>query len=418
MNNLRKVNPFIPDLAVPPDQFAGREHEIKQIEGAILNTYRGRVEHILVQGMRGIGKTSIANYARELADMGQVTFEDEDFNFFTIACSLGNCRSIGDVCVRLLHSFKQAQSSLRNKVFKLLKSIKGLQVGPVGVQFEINTETEFLVPTFPNLFIQILDQAKDFYNGFFIILDETQEISELPGIASFIKTFLEELHREKHNNVMMLVTAGPEDVANFARDHPSFPRSFRFVDLPPMTLTETKELINKALSNGVPIKQMDPGVTQNIYHYSNGFPSVVHELGKGAFEIDNDNRIDMEDFKTAVLGEPGVFKGALDSIYDRLLGWGLPEHLLKDEFEAMLEFLASERSKVVSYHEVKRKLKLLGDQEITYLWSTFRKHGVIVEVRGARSGSDQYEIRVPPPMLSSWLKLKKGFARVREGKGT
>ena len=129
-----KKNPFTPDLPVVPQLFAGHGTEIQQISNGLSGAIRGTPQHILVQGERWIGKTSIARYAEALAIMYKTSSPGETRDAFYVSfCSLGSCSSIEDVCLILLDSFKRTQDSLKEKVFKLLGQIQGLTVGPVGL---------------------------------------------------------------------------------------------------------------------------------------------------------------------------------------------------------------------------------------------------------------------------------------------
>jgi Cdc6-like AAA superfamily ATPase len=54
-----KYNPFRPDKIVPPGMFCGRMDELRFLDHCLLQTKNGNPQHFLVEGERGIGKSSL-----------------------------------------------------------------------------------------------------------------------------------------------------------------------------------------------------------------------------------------------------------------------------------------------------------------------------------------------------------------------
>lgn len=401
--NKPKINPFTPDTPVEPALFAGRQSETGQIRTALYNTYADKAQHILVRGDKWIGKSSIARYAKSMATMANVIFQDEKANFFTGFCRLGSCRSLSEVCISLIDNFKNVQSSVRIRIFELLSKIQGLNIGPFGVQFAQDAKKDFIVATFPTLLERLLEEAKGSYRGFMVILDETEYISSLPGIASFIKTLLEELYGDGYRNIMFLLTATPEGIERFTSDHASFPRLFRYVDLDLMDKGETLELIKKALWAGEPVVSIDDSAIEFIHHYSGGFPGVAQELGYAIWEANTDDVIDERDCLEGTAGVPGKVKGAMDTLYDKHFKKVLTPELLSYEYWAILGVIATSRDAMVTFDTLKEKLRSIPSKRLAGYLGNLVKKGVIRRTQvGRKSG---YEIA--SQMLKIWLRLKQ-----------
>ena len=75
-----KFNPFVPNGIAFPGMFFGRSDEIGTIEQSLFQTLNGNPQHLLISGERGIGKSSLLNYA-DLIARGDIEVEDTEFNF-------------------------------------------------------------------------------------------------------------------------------------------------------------------------------------------------------------------------------------------------------------------------------------------------------------------------------------------------
>lgn len=54
-----KYNPFRPDKMAGPGMFAGRFEELGVIDHSLLQARNGNPQHFIVQGERGLGKSSL-----------------------------------------------------------------------------------------------------------------------------------------------------------------------------------------------------------------------------------------------------------------------------------------------------------------------------------------------------------------------
>src|SRR5689334_20128585 len=54
-----KFNPFRPGSVISPGMFVGRAEEMEAVERALLQTRDGNPQHFIIEGERGIGKSSL-----------------------------------------------------------------------------------------------------------------------------------------------------------------------------------------------------------------------------------------------------------------------------------------------------------------------------------------------------------------------
>jgi len=63
-----KFNPFKPNSIVTPGMFSGRAHELRAIEQCLYQAKHGNPQHFLLEGERGIGKSSLLLFVHQLAN--------------------------------------------------------------------------------------------------------------------------------------------------------------------------------------------------------------------------------------------------------------------------------------------------------------------------------------------------------------
>ena len=91
-----KFNPYVPNGIAYPGMFIGRLDEIEAIEQALFQAKNGSPQHLLIQGERGIGKSSLVNYADWIAK-GDIPIDDWAFNFLTVSTDLAGIRTQGAI---------------------------------------------------------------------------------------------------------------------------------------------------------------------------------------------------------------------------------------------------------------------------------------------------------------------------------
>src|SRR5712664_3853057 len=63
-----KINPFKPNSPVNPGMFVGRTGELDRLESHLVQTRAGNPSNFTVTGERGIGKSSLLNYFKWVAE--------------------------------------------------------------------------------------------------------------------------------------------------------------------------------------------------------------------------------------------------------------------------------------------------------------------------------------------------------------
>jgi len=403
-----KVNPFMPDSPVSTELFVGRQLEIEQIKRALYQSIHDRSENLLFVGDRGIGKSSLASFAEDIARNADILFNLPNVRFLSAFVSAGSCRDLDELCVsvidRIYRKIREGSDPLSRAVSDLLAKIGGLSVDLLGLKLAVSGgpgRSEVIAPKFTSLLEALWDKIKDSYSALLIIIDETEHLARLRNAAAFMKSCLEQLNHDKYRRILFVVTVSPSALTDFTEDHPSFPRGFTHVDIPSLSEAESTELITRALSRAVPLAKARPDFLQWVYHYSTGIPSFIHELGRAAFDVDSDSVLDREDFRKGVLGTDAV-KGALASLEDKHFRQRYTQKILSNEYRKILHTIASFDEDVVPVSEILKKYK--GDEKKLRAYiSIMVRRGVLEKVEGKLG---QY--RLPDRMFKVFLRLRVG----------
>jgi ABC-type molybdenum transport system ATPase subunit/photorepair protein PhrA len=95
---LLRFNPFRPNEIVHPGMFAGRYDELVALEKALFQTKNGNPAHFVIDGERGIGKSSLLLNLKWVATGDVHTLEDsQSFKFITVSISVDATHTYSDI---------------------------------------------------------------------------------------------------------------------------------------------------------------------------------------------------------------------------------------------------------------------------------------------------------------------------------
>src|SRR5687768_8833618 len=93
---MSKINPFRPNSPIHPGMFVGRVKELQRLESALVQTKAGSPSNFMITGERGIGKSSLLNYIKHVAEGAHTGIEDTRVSFLVIDTDIdGNTTQLG-----------------------------------------------------------------------------------------------------------------------------------------------------------------------------------------------------------------------------------------------------------------------------------------------------------------------------------
>jgi len=142
-----KINPFAPNSPVNPGIFIGRIEEIRRLELSLMQTKAGRPANFMITGERGIGKSSLLNYIKYVAE-GHIPVGNTKLAFLVIdtdidqaTTQLGLVKKIQLGLDRALEKTESVRSFLR----EACGFVKRLEAGGLSLKPEVKSESEELL---------------------------------------------------------------------------------------------------------------------------------------------------------------------------------------------------------------------------------------------------------------------------------
>lgn len=277
---------FVPSKPVDQHFFCGRVEEVEKL----INNFGTPGMHILLYGDRGVGKTSLANYASQLAVGNQIKERQ-----IVIRCTTSDTfETISQQILQKL-DLKIKTSSVTSKNFQ--GSSKFVSGGK-NVTEESLVYYDLKAPTW------LAEQIKDM--DCIIMVDEFDVIrksEDKQKLSQLLKSL-----SDTGSKVSFLVVGIAMSAVELLEGHPSVTRCITEIKLDRMTDDEIEDIINKG-EERIHIS-FDKQVKKMIVKASSGFPYFAHLLALKAAEI---AIIEEHDVITKKIYEKGVSK-AIDSI--------------------------------------------------------------------------------------------------------
>jgi len=110
-----KFNPFRPNSIASPDLFQGRENERFFIEQSLFQTKNDNPQHFLIEGERGLGKSSLFLIVEQLAKGNISLISGVKFNYIVITVELDSTQTFFEILKSIAVDFKRALSEKEKK---------------------------------------------------------------------------------------------------------------------------------------------------------------------------------------------------------------------------------------------------------------------------------------------------------------
>lgn len=269
---MTQSNPFNYNLPAQPLEFVGRERQIGVFENFLENTVSGAPKNMVFHGPRGIGKTSILEKCRSIAEKkGAIVI-----NFSTsIPSPKGRMTAISELCniilvelhvkLEVLSRLKRIDEKTAKKAQALISEFfqKRRQLG-VGVQ----SDTPFFVDTM----VQIWECLSTEANCIVIMIDEAERLEQIPNCLSYLRETFIRIETLKAR--YMLILSGKMSFTTKASDIASpITRFFHIELLENLNKSEMKDFIKLKLEkSGVFIGEETEDV---LYKETEGHPYIL-----------------------------------------------------------------------------------------------------------------------------------------------
>lgn len=307
-------NPYTPDMGARPPFLAGREAELGYFKEMISQLGAGGThKHLILTGLRGVGKTVLLNEfeagceaaawpaeARELAEGSRVAH--------VVA-------KAGRKALLQMSATKRAGDAVR-RALGALKAFT-LTVGDIALKFDVDTldgvaDSGDLAEDMRDLLVEIGAAAQVHGIGFALILDEMQNLSKFD-----LEALIVGLHRAKQKNLpVALVGAGLPLLPDLTGEAKSYAeRGFEFRRIGALgRAAAVAALEEPARGLGV---EWQPGVADQVVDVTEGYPFFLQEYGRVVWRVAGGESIGLRDIRAA---KPIALEYLDDNFFSQRIG--------------------------------------------------------------------------------------------------
>jgi AAA ATPase domain len=349
--------------------FVGRVEELIKLESFLVQTKAGIPANFMLTGERGIGKSSLLNYIKAVAE-GLEGIEGTNVAFLVIDTDIDHSTSQLGLVEKIKLGLDRALGETETGRDFLKQSwdfLKRVEAGGFKLREGENTQSdERILEEFAYSLAGVAERvccegtSSTFgahFDGILILVDEADNASPQLSLGSFFKLLTERLQRRGCNHVAFGIAGLPELRNVLATSHPSSLRLFEELILGRLSIDEVRRVINIGLKRANTLNQTQT-IIQNdardhLAFLSEGYPHFIQQFAYSAFAVDEDDVIDIEDVQKGGFGR----RGAMELIGDRYYRDSYYIKIQKESYRQVLRIMADKMDDWVTKKEIRARFK-------------------------------------------------------------
>jgi hypothetical protein len=313
-------NPYTPDAGARPPALAGRDRELQHLQSIIAQLSAGGTErHLLITGLRGVGKTVLLNEFEVMCQQAGWPAETKEVGRNSSVAVL-----VGRSARRALLQMS-ARKRVGERVRQALRVLKAFEVtlpGEVKLRLDVDAavgqaDSGELAEDLRDVLTAVGQAAAEAGLGFALIVDEVQNLSR-----DDYEALIMALHRAKQRNLpVAFVAAGLPLIPTLTAEAKSYAeRMFLPASIGALTPDAARDaLILPARRQGV--EWARPALAR-VLDYTDGYPYFLQEYGRWAWAQGDGERITAQDAERALTVvedelDESFFEGRIGRLTDR-----------------------------------------------------------------------------------------------------
>jgi hypothetical protein len=249
-----KYNPFRPDKMMPPGMFCGRLDELKLIDHCLLQTKKGNPQHFLIEGERGIGKSSLLLCEQFVAEGRIKTLNTkEELDFIVVNASLLETDDYYSITRKIMTAFRT--ELMKRHKFKAFASAAWdliTRFEAAGIRYNQDTEKPEQAQLLDCLqadFVSAASNLDGVADGILLLIDEADKPPAGGNLGLICKMLTEELSRRGCERVCIGLAGLPHIIGVLRASHESSLRIFKTMELMPLEKNEREQVLEMGLRN-------------------------------------------------------------------------------------------------------------------------------------------------------------------------
>jgi AAA ATPase-like protein len=386
--------------------FAGRYDECVALEKALFQTKNGNPSHFIIDGERGIGKSSLLLNLLWVAKGVVRTFEEsQSFNFVVVSISVDAGHTYSDI-VHSIGSELRRQICEREQLKDLARNawdfISKWEIA--GVRYrdskkEAPKDTE-LVEELSFAIAGSLRNLGDAIDGILILIDEADKPPTSANLGALLKLLTERLKIRDCTRVCIGLAGLTSLREKLRKSHESSLRLFNVFALHPLSIEDCTSVIRRGLEeaknkNGFEVK-IDPEAESNLAYITEGYPHFIQQFAYCAFESDTDNLIDLDD---VVKGAYNKDSGALRQLGLKYFEKQYFDQIGSDEYRQVLRAMAKQFDNWVTKAEIRKEISQIKASTLDNALTALKARGIIVAKAGSKG-----VYKLPSRSFAVWIR--------------
>ena len=404
-----KFNPFKPNAIVNSGMFSGRMTEVYAIEQSLHQTRNGSPKHFIIEGERGIGKSSLLFYIQMLA-AGDLAMSDAelDFQFLVLSVELSEGVTYLDLIQKIGNELKR-QLGRMHDVKLLAKTawdfISNWSV--LGVEYKkdhAGKDTTQAIEDLAQTMADIVKSAsaklasKKQLDGILLLIDEADKPSEQARLGEFCKLFTERLTKIGCSSVCIGLAGLPSLLPKLRASHESSPRVFDILTLLPINDEDAKYVVTRGLKEANEKNSVETTINDDALSFiaklSEGYPHFIQQFAYSAFQEDLDNCISLEDVRDGAYNTGG----ALDQLGKRYFDEMYFVKIWSDDYRRVLHAMADKLDGWNTKSDISKKSGI-KDSQVNNAFSSLKNKNIIIP-----NPQKPGEYRLPTKSFAVWIK--------------
>jgi len=289
-------NPYTPDMGARPPFLAGRETELRHFKEMIGQLDAGGTQkHLILTGLRGVGKTVLLNEFESDCDAAGWPGETRE---------LAQGSQIAHVIAKAARKALMEMSAKKRAGDAVRRGLGALRaftmtVGDIAFRFDVEAlegvaDSGDLAEDMRDLLVEVGAAAQANGSGFALILDEMQHLAK-----SDLEALIVGLYRAKQKNLpVALVGGGLPLLPELTGEAKSYAeRGFEFRKIGALDDEAAAAALEEpARGQGV---NWQPKAVERVVHLTEGYPYFLQEYGRAAWKIGDGSAVTRQDVAAA-----------------------------------------------------------------------------------------------------------------------
>ena len=379
---------------------------------AALSPLTAQAQNFLIDGERGIGKSSLLHYVSAIATGRILGTKRQTFNFLLVAVDMGGVARQLDIIraiAREARSALSARQDLKEKaksVFDFLTNweILGVRYHKIAQTIDPEDAKESLV----DQLVTLLSVCSNELHGILIVVDEADAPPVEAAFGEFLKSITERLTRRDCENVIWGLAGLTSTTSKLRASHDSSPRIFTILHLEALSETECMKAINIGMrianEKNTEKTAISGEALTMLADLSEGYPHFIQQFAYSAFEADTDLLIDVNDVIEGAYGE----NGAIDQLGRKYFSEAYFSKINSDDYRKVLNVMAEHGDEWVTRRQLIFETKL-KETTINNALTALKQKSIIISDE-SRAGF----YRLPTRSFAAWINAVKSGAEKRQ----